>query len=77
MLQRPFLAIIEAVICVCKGCLTLKLGHDEVPFQLKDGMKYYKAQDDENISNNYQYAHKMFELSHMLVGDVCTVIGVY
>ena len=77
LLGRPFLATAEAVIDVCKGCLTLKVGQDEVTFRLKEGMKYSKAQDDDNISDNYQDASKMFELSHMLVGDVCTITGVY
>ena len=54
-----------------------KLGHDEVPFHLKHSMKYSKAKVDDNISENYQDASKMFELSHMVVGDVCTVTGVY
>ena len=77
LLGCPFLATAEAVIDVCKGCLTLKVVQDEVTFRLKEGMKYSKAQDDDDISDNYQDASEMFELSHMLVGDVCTVIGVY
>ena len=35
---------------MCKGCLALKVGEDEVTFHLKDGMKYSNAEDDSNIS---------------------------
>ncbi|KAA3453279.1 Transposon Ty3-I Gag-Pol polyprotein [Gossypium australe] len=80
ILGRPFLATARAVIDVGDGKLALRIGDEEIIFQIYDAMRYSKEQDDSCYfvdTTDHIVQHSLQEIIHDDTTELCLTATPY